>query len=320
MIATPEPVAESSVRFRRSVLATCCIPWRDDDTFDEPRFRRTVVALCRRGLTDLYIFGTAGEGHAVADRQFAAITDVFIDETRQHQATAMIGVIALSTRTVIERIELAADLGAREFQLTLPNWGAVNDRELQTFFRETCGRFAELAFLHYNLPRAGRIVTPCEYAELAAEHPNLVATKYGAGHPEVVAGLLEQAPMLRHFFTELGFFVGAPLGPCGLLASIASTNPRRAHDYLAAAVHSDWETVTSLYRELAAMMTGLRAAVGPGSFLDGAYDKILLQLSDPDFPRRLLPPYEPAPDEALARYREVLANRFPAWLPPENTE
>ena len=51
--------AAVSVRFRRAVLGTCCVPWTDDDRFDEPRFRRTVRALNRRGLTDLYIFGTA---------------------------------------------------------------------------------------------------------------------------------------------------------------------------------------------------------------------------------------------------------------------
>ena len=231
----------------------------------------------------------------------------------------MVGVIALSTRTVIERIERVAAMGVREFQLSLPNWGALSDRELRRFFAETCGRFPELSFLHYNLRRAGRVLTPVEYAELAGRHPNLVATKYGGGDPETIAGLFEYAPMLRHFFTEPGFFVGAPLGPCGLLASIASTNPRRAQAYLDAARGSDWQTVVAFHRELAAMMTALRAAVGPEPHHDGAYDKILSGLADPGFPARLLAPYEPAPTEAFDRYRNVLAQRFPAWLPPEVT-
>jgi hypothetical protein len=41
------------------------------------------------------------------------------------------------------------------------------------------------------------------------------------------------------------------------------------------------------------------------------------RLADPTFPARLLGPYEPAPDDAFARYRDVLQRHFPAWLPPE---
>jgi len=51
---------------------------------------------------------------------------------------AMVGIISLSLSTIIERIGLARDLVFREFQLSLPSWGALNDRELTIFFRETC--------------------------------------------------------------------------------------------------------------------------------------------------------------------------------------
>lgn len=319
-VETPSTRAADGVRFRRTVLGTCCIPWTDDDSFDEERFRHSVAALHHRGLTDLYIFGTAGEGHAVSDRQFTEITAAFVDETDRLDATPMVGVIALSTRTVVERIEETAALGVREFQLSLPNWGAVSDGELRRFFDETCGRYPELAFLHYNVRRAGRVLTPREYAELADRHHNLVATKYGAGDPETIAGLFELAPMLRHFFTELGFFIGAPIGPCGLLASIASTNPQRAWAYFDAASEGDWSTMAAMHRELAGMMVALRAVVGPEPHQDGAYDKILSQLADPGFPARMLAPYQPAPADALDRYRDVLRQRFPAWLPAEDVE
>ena len=67
----------------------------------------------------------------------------------------MVGVISPSLTTIIERIERAAALGFSAFQISLPNWGTLSDHELRTFFREVCGRFPELRFLHYNLPRDG---------------------------------------------------------------------------------------------------------------------------------------------------------------------
>src|SRR5262249_31153276 len=97
-VETPSAPAADGVRFRRTVLGTCCIPWTDDERFDEDRFRRSVATLHRRGLADLYIFGTAGEGHAVSDRWFTEITAAFVDETQRLEATPMVGVIALSTR------------------------------------------------------------------------------------------------------------------------------------------------------------------------------------------------------------------------------
>lgn len=51
-----------SARYKRTMLATCCLPWREDYTLDEPLFRKSVRNLVAGGFPDLYVFGTAGEG------------------------------------------------------------------------------------------------------------------------------------------------------------------------------------------------------------------------------------------------------------------
>ena len=63
-------------RYRPCILATCCVPWREDFTFAEDIFRRSVRHLRAQGLRDLYIFGTAGEGYAVTEKQFARIMEL----------------------------------------------------------------------------------------------------------------------------------------------------------------------------------------------------------------------------------------------------
>jgi hypothetical protein len=182
---------------------------------------------------------------------------------------------------------------------------------------EVCGSFPEFQFLHYNLMRTGRLVRPVEYAELAEAHPNLVATKYGAGDPETVAGLLRDAPQLRHFFTELGFYVGAPLGECSLLASIGASNPKRAWAYFRAGVDGDQAALASYYRELAGMMGAIRRAAGGLGLTDGAYDKIISKVAEPEFPMRLLPPYQCGTDEGYRQYRQALSECFVHWLPSD---
>jgi hypothetical protein len=74
-------------------LATACLPWTESGDFLEEVFRREVRALRRSGFENLYIFGTAGEGYAVTDRQFDQIVGAFADEMRQGNAEPMVGVI-----------------------------------------------------------------------------------------------------------------------------------------------------------------------------------------------------------------------------------
>ncbi|HUX20377.1 MAG TPA: dihydrodipicolinate synthase family protein, partial [Spirochaetia bacterium] len=57
-------------RYERCILATCCVPWDTEYRFDEPRFRSHLRRIIERGTDHIYIFGTAGEGHAVSDAQF----------------------------------------------------------------------------------------------------------------------------------------------------------------------------------------------------------------------------------------------------------
>ena len=85
-----------TARYPRTVLATCCLPWREDGQLDEPRFRQTVRNLVAAGLRDLYVFGTAGEGHAVSEGDFRHVVEAFAEEMTAAGGTPMVGVITLS--------------------------------------------------------------------------------------------------------------------------------------------------------------------------------------------------------------------------------
>jgi dihydrodipicolinate synthase/N-acetylneuraminate lyase len=305
-----------TARYPRVVLSTCCLPWREDGALDASLFQRSIRNLVQHGLRDLYVFGTAGEGHTVAEADFRRVTELYVETLADAGgAPPMVGVINLSLATVIDRIRFGVDLGVKTFQFCLPAWGGINDREVRRVFAEVCGSFPDRNFLHYNLGRTGRLVRPEEYAELAEIHPNLVAVKYGLGDPETIAGLSRLAPQLRHFFTEPGFYLGAPLGECGLLASISASNPVRARAYFEAGVRGDWATLTSLYRELAGVMSVVRRAAGGMGLNDGAYDKLIAKVAEPDFPLDLLPPYQSSTDDGYRQYVAELSASYPGWLP-----
>jgi dihydrodipicolinate synthase/N-acetylneuraminate lyase len=304
----------SAKRYRQCILATCCVPWNERFELEEDIFRRSVKHLINHGIHDLYIFGTAGEGYAVTETQFDEITRLFLEETQGEDVRPMIGIISMSLPTVIERITRAREMGAFRFQLSLPSWGVLRDGELDTFFRETCGRFPDCEFLHYNLARTGRIITGTEYGRLAERHPNLVATKNSTTDEARLESLIRDAPQLQHFITEGGFALASMMGECGFLISIASINLQLGQRYFRAGVMQDKVTLNEMSRELEAMVAEMKGIVSDSAHMDGAYDKMFCRVHDPKFPLRLLLPYSSVSEETFARFVDELRASHPRWL------
>ena len=300
---SPEPAAP--------ILATAVVPWSERYEFEEDRFRRQVRTIAKHLTRHIYVFGTAGEGYAVSERQFDAITAAFWASAREADAVPMVGVISLSLATIIERIQRCHAVGFRRFQLSLPSWGSLNDRELDTFFAETCGRFPDCQFHHYNLLRTKRLLTAVEYRRVAAAHANLIAVKASTADPAVVADLLTMTPRLRFFLTEKGYAIARRTHDVGLLISLASVNPARAKAFVAG---DDAQRMADV-ADFSSMAATLKELSADRFHIDGAYDKMLFRVTDPTFPLRLLPPYASATEDDFARFVAAL----PAGWRPEPT-
>jgi len=293
--------SSSSSRHPRSILGACLVPWRSDGTCDESLFRRTVAHSIRTLSPDLYIFGTAGEGYAVTDRQFEAIVRLFVAEMHAAATNPMVGVISLSLGTVVERIEFARSLGVRLFQISLPAWGALDDVEVDRFFAATCGRFRDCSFLHYNLARTKRLLTGADYGRLAARHPNLVAIKMGGEDLAALREVAAAAPGVRCYFTEFGYIALRDETDCGLLCALGACEPSLARRLFAAKA-AGRAALEPIFR---ALHRAAKAALGGAAHMDGAYDKMYVKRHFPEFPLGLLPPYSGATDEQFAAFRDA---------------
>jgi dihydrodipicolinate synthase/N-acetylneuraminate lyase len=305
-------------RYHQTVLVSCEIPWDEREQLMPDLFRREIRMLRALGFHDLYIFGTAGEGYAVDTARFREIVTLFREETNDPAVRPMVGVIGLSTATVVERVAEAYELGFRTFQISLPSWGALNDHELLTFFVDVCGSFPDAAFLHYNLPRAKRVLTGADYRRVLEQVPNLVATKNTGGGAQRAADLMSTVPELQHFFGEDNFLHGCLYGECSLLSSFAPMVPARTWEYFHAAREHRLERALLLQHGFRRLLNEVLGPLLARERMDGAYDKLIVRLGGlEELPLRLLSPYQGFGEDEYLVCRTVFRERYtdegPAW-------
>ena len=302
----------TSKRYPAGLMATCCIPWDEQGRFVEAILREN-VRHALTGTRHLYLFGTAGEGYAVTDAQFTDIVRAFSEEMRAAGAEPMVGLIELSLGSIQERIRRCRDQGVRDFQISLPSWAALRDKELFLFFEQVCGTFPDCRFMHYNLMRTKRLVSGTEYGRLAQLHPNLVATKNCGDSLAHIRSLQVDASPLQHFLSEAGYVYGSLFGECGILASFIMNWPKQRALFEAGQRH-DIATMVAIQQEVDIVLKTLFEII-PGDRIDGSYDKLFEKMYVPEMPLRLQPPYLGSTDEEFQAFVNLLRQRLPEWVP-----
>ena len=312
--ACPIPKSERHrLRHHQTILVSCEVPWDEEEQLDEKIFRQEIRHFISLGFRDLYIFGTAGEGHAVDTRRFDAVVKVFREETVEDGITPMVGVIGQSTANVVERLRIAYRAGFRHFQISLPSWGMLDESETMRFFRDVCGAFPDSKFLHYNLLRSRRLLGAAEYRRITDEVPNLVATKNTGTTVAGTAELMRVVPELQHFFGEAMFPTGCLFGECSLLSSFGPMMPSKTRQFFESGRARQIERLFVLQAEYLAAIAEIQRPVQGTNRMDGAYDKMWVRLGGVPMPLRLLSPYESFSEEVLEQCRQILVERYSDW-------
>ena len=298
-----------ATRYPQNNLAACMLPWTEDFQLDVPKFEQHIQNALNDNYKCLYLMGTAGEGYALGEECFKEVVDAFAEKTVRDGIDPQIGVIGLSMEQIIHRLGVAHDRGIRMFQISLPSWGALDEAETMIFFKTVCGEFPDSRFLHYNLPRAKRIIRGAEYHRVADEVPNLVATKNSSTDYARTADLLENAPEMQHFLLEGNFAMGCSLGECSLLCSYDSLFPKTTWRFFEAGKTKDLDElfrITQFFREVGTKLFEHCTR----DMIDGSYDKTFIWLRDPEFSNRLLPPYLGLSDEESTQCRKVFEKLY----------
>jgi len=299
-------------RYARAILLSCEVPWNEQQELIEDTFRAEIRDTLKM-YNHLYIFGTAGEGYAVTLSQFKEIVGIFREETDKPDVHPMVGVIAMSTVQVVERVAAAYDIGFRVFQISLPPWGVLTDNEYMTYFKDVCGSFPDAQFLHYNLPRPKRLLFTEDYKRIQAEVPNLVATKFTSADPEECRKLVTETD-LQHFLGEKNYPFGSLYGECSILASYGALFPRQVKELFELGASGEFEKTYQLATEIGRVAETFMAPARGAERIDGAFDKMVVRASGIDMPLRMLSPYEGFDMATYEACIDALRQAYPTWL------
>ena len=278
-------------RYPSSILVSCEVPWDENQELIEDTFRDEIRDAMKT-YNNLYIFGTAGEGYAITLSRFKEIVGIFRKETDKPDVHPMVGIISMSTGLVVEKIAAAYDIGFRVFQIAMPPWGTLSDNEYMTYFTDVCGSFPDAKFVHYNLPRSGRVLVTDDYKRIEAAVPNLVGAKYTKADPDECRRLVTETS-LQYFFGEANYPFGRLHGECSILASWGALFPSKTRELFDLGAAGEFEKAYRVAEEISeAGDTFLAPALGGVERIDGAFDKMIVRASGIDMPLRLLSPYD----------------------------
>lgn len=301
-------------RYPRMALGAALVPWKEDFTLDEALFRKGVRTMSEGGLKYLYIFGTAGEGFAVSDEQFLEISRIFVDELRDTDTTPIVGVISLSSSEILHRLQLAYDLGVRDFQISFPSWGALTDEEVDVFFHQVCDPFPDCKFMHYNNGgRSKKLLRAKDYVRLAKEIPNLASVKFMNDSLEDVINAVKADTPIQFVLSEYGYGYGCLFGECSMLFSSISSHLPTAWRLYNAGLEKDIAVIAELEKEVAVSQEVLFETCAT-PVINAAYDKLYIKTVLPEFPMRLYPPYQTFSEEQVDNYMRKMRERLPQWF------
>ena len=207
----------------RGVWCALILPWNDRDEVDARRLVKEVRAYGGTGVNGVYTGGTTGEFYAQDDATFARVTEIVCEQAHDVGLPVQIGVSALSTRTVNQRIRVALKNRADALQVALPFWLELKDDEVKRFLKEIAAEAGKTPIIVYLTGRSKRKATPEFLGELAHEIPTFIGTKDTGIDVKGLQAILKEAPDLAIFGGE-DFYEKIPAGGRGGYCSITGFN------------------------------------------------------------------------------------------------
>ncbi len=159
----------------RGVIPPLLTPILEDETLDEPAFRRLVEYMIDGGCHALFVQGSTGESVMLAP-EVKKRTWCLAKEVAAGRVPILAGIIAQSHKGAAATAELAADCGADAAVAVTPYYFAYSQGELIDYFTRLADEIA-LPLIVYNIPQRTGNPLAVETILKLSEHPRILGVK-----------------------------------------------------------------------------------------------------------------------------------------------
>jgi 4-hydroxy-tetrahydrodipicolinate synthase len=248
--------------FRGSIPALVT-PFRGE-ALDEEALRAHVEWQISEGSHGLVPVGTTGEQATLDVDEQRRVVRIVVE-----QAAGRVPVIAgcgsNSTRTAIDHMKAAADLGARGALIVVPYYNKPNQDGIYAHFA-ACAEACPLPIVVYNVPSRTVADISVETLGRLAQIPSVVAIKDASGNlARVTAQRLacgaKFAQLSGNDDMALGFNA---MGGVGCISVSANVAPRLCAQFQEATLTGDWKNALELQDRLYPLHAALFSDASPG--------------------------------------------------------
>ncbi len=303
-------------RFSTDPITVIPPAWKADYSFDRDSFVNAIDLIKSYDKFALYFGCTASEGHSFSREMLLDTAKLFAEQMKGYAHHYFVGLIGLSLAEMIERVDALKAIGIKGFMFALPSWGVLRSPvESYDFVNRLCAAHRDCNFIFVQHRAQHNAPLPPDLKVLEEKNPNLVAVKQG-GHAYVdarySAALETPLSMVEYYLDYAWTYANLYFDP-SFMPSTISCSYRRTIDFYEAGLRKDIALCTEIDKEIQ-KADQLMAELFPMDRIDGAYDKMWLKMSIPDYPLRLYPPYECFSDELFEEYRDRMKQLLPNWF------
>ncbi|WP_101296978.1 dihydrodipicolinate synthase family protein [Halegenticoccus soli] len=220
-----------------------------DGAVDHERLEAVIDYVLAGGIDGLVPCGTTGEFASLTDDEYRAVLETTVD--RAGDAPIVAGTADTSVEATLDRIAVAAEIGADAALVTLPFFHTANDPAGNVAFIEAVADDSSLPLYLYNIPACtGQEIQPSVVAEVAG-HDAVLGLKDSGGDFDYFASLLRRTPdefrLLQGFDSYL--VPGTLLGGSGGINALSNVIPEVYAAAAEAARDGDLERARHLQSE-----------------------------------------------------------------------
>ena len=172
----------------KGIIPPMTTPFKDNGDIDEASFKEEVRYMLSANVHGLAVGGSTGEGHTLATSEFSRLIEIALSEVGD-RIPVIAGIIADSTRQVVEKGKAVQDQGVAALQIT-PVHYLFTPNEEETFdYYASIAREVGLPIIIYNVV-PWTYVSPALLKRIITEVDQVIGVKQSGGDMHALAELL----------------------------------------------------------------------------------------------------------------------------------